>query len=217
MSDVVAVHGYTVGPLQENCWLVTDPITRDAVLVDPGDEADRLLAALAESGCTLREIWLTHAHFDHLGAVAAIVRAFDVPIRLHPADRLLYEHAEDAAMRFGLTVERPPAATVPWAEGDVVHVGRAAFTVWHLPGHAPGHVALIGSGVCLSGDVLFEGSIGRTDLPGCDPRAMLESLQRLVTLPPETRVLPGHGGATTIARECTGNPFLRGLARPVGA
>lgn len=217
MSDVVAVQGFTVGPLQENCWLVSDPGTRDAVLVDPGDEADRLLAALAESGCTLQAIWLTHAHFDHLGAVAAIVRAFDVPIRLHAADRLLYDHAEAAAMRFGLTVERPPAETIPWNEGDVVHVGRAAFTVWHLPGHAPGHVALIGAGLCLSGDVLFEGSIGRTDLPGCDPRAMLESLQRLVTLPPDTRVLPGHGGATTIARECNGNPFLRGLARPVGA
>ncbi len=217
MSDAVTVHGFTVGPLQENCWLVSDPTTNDAVLVDPGDEADRLLAALADSGCTLRAIWLTHAHFDHLGAVAAIVRAFDVPIRLHPADRPLYEHAEAAAMRFGLTVERPPAQTVPWDEGDVVHVGQAAFTVWHLPGHAPGHVALIGSGLCVSGDVLFEGSIGRTDLPGCDPRAMLESLQRLATLPPETRVLPGHGGTTTIARECTGNPFLRGLARPVGA
>jgi glyoxylase-like metal-dependent hydrolase (beta-lactamase superfamily II) len=217
MSEAVTVHGFTVGPLQENCWLVSDPTTNDAVLVDPGDEPDRLLAALANSGCTLRAIWLTHAHFDHLGAVAAIVRTFDVPIRLHPADRLLYEHAEAAAMRFGLTVERPPAQTVPWEEGDVVHVGRAAFTVWHLPGHAPGHVALIGSGLCLSGDVLFEGSIGRTDLPGCDPRAMLQSLQRLATLPPETRVLPGHGGATTIGQECTSNPFLRGLARPVGA
>ncbi len=160
---------------------------------------------------------MTHAHFDHLGAVAAIRREVTVPIRLHPLDLPLYRTASTSAQRFGLFVEAPPEDTTAWGEGDEVAFGPARFTIWHLPGHAPGHVALIGEGLCISGDVLFEGSIGRTDLPLCDPRAMQASLQRLLTLPSDTRVLPGHGNATTLGRERERNPFLRGLARPVGA
>lgn len=217
MSAGLGVQMLTVGPLQENCWLLTDPASKSAVLVDPGDEADRVLDAVDASGCALREIWLTHAHFDHVGAVADILGRFDVPVRLHPHDLPLYRHASAAARSFGLQVRNPPDVTVPLAEGDVLQLGPAAFAIWHLPGHSPGQVAFVGAGLCVSGDVLFEGSIGRTDLPGCDPRAMQASLQRLVTLPPETRVLPGHGGETSIARELVINPFLRGLARPVGA
>ena len=217
MTDGLLVQCLTVGPLQENCWLLTDAPSKTAVLVDPGEEADRLLDAVAESGCVLREIWLTHAHFDHVGAVAAILRTTSVPVRLHALDLAMYRHAGAAARQFGLSIESPPDITVPWAEGDVVSLGQSEFVIWHLPGHSPGHVALVGAGLCLSGDVLFEGSIGRTDLPGCDPRAMQASLQRLVTLSAETRVLPGHGPATSIGRERAANPFLRGLARPVGA
>ena len=194
--------------------MLTDPSARVAVLVDPGDEAPRLLSAVVASGCTLQAIWLTHAHFDHLGAVAAIVRQHDVPVRLHPLDRPLYDVAAASAVRFGLTVEQPTTDTVPLADGDVLALGAARFLVWHLPGHAPGHVAFIGEDLCVSGDLLFEGSIGRTDLPGCDPQAMQRSLERLTTLPPETRVLSGHGEATTIARERTSNPFLRAFSRP---
>jgi len=217
MSTGLQAQMLTVGPLQENCWLLTDRASQSAVLVDPGDEADLLLDAVDASGCHLREVWLTHAHFDHVGAVADIVRQHDVPVRLHPDDLLLYRHASAAARSFGLQVQNPPDVTVPLAEGDVLRLGQDAFTIWHLPGHSPGQVAFIGAGLCVSGDVLFEGSIGRTDLPGCDPRAMQASLQRLVTLPPGTRVLPGHGAETSIARELAINPFLRGLARPVGA
>ena len=208
---------FTVGPLQENCYLLTDKDSGTAVLVDPGDEAESLLEAVAESGCTLEAIWLTHAHFDHLGAVAAIVRERDVPVLLHPLDRPLYDNAPSSALRFGLSVEAPPPLTVPLAEGDVLRVGSEEFTVWHVPGHAPGHVAFIGQGLSISGDVLFAGSIGRTDLPLCEPRAMQRSLERMATLPPETQVLSGHGPVTTIARELASNPFLRGMARPVGA
>ncbi|MBL0172684.1 MAG: MBL fold metallo-hydrolase [Gemmatimonadaceae bacterium] len=211
------VKGFAVGPLQENSWLITEPSANAAVLVDPGDEAPRLLAAVADSGCTLQALWLTHAHFDHLGAVAAILRHVPVPVFLHPLDRPLYDLAAASAQRFGLSIEQPTADTVSLGEGDVLSIGETEFRVWHLPGHAPGHVAFIGAGLCVSGDVLFEGSIGRTDLPGCDPRAMHQSLQRLATLPPDTRVLTGHGEPTTIARECETNPFLRGVARPVGA
>ena len=211
------VQGITVGPLQENCWLLANEATGDAVLVDPGDEPDVLLAALDATGCTLRAIWLTHAHVDHVGAVAPIVRARKVPVFAHPADRFFYEGAPKMGAMYGMRIEPLPAPEGELSEGSTVSVGSAEFAVWHVPGHAPGHVAFIGEGLCISGDVLFAGSIGRTDLPLCDPRAMHQSLQRLATLGGDTRVLPGHGNDTTISRELASNPFLRGLARPVGA
>lgn len=216
-SSPVGVQQLTVGPLEENCWLLTDPLSNDAVLVDPGDDADDLLAAVAASRATLREIWLTHAHFDHVGAVAGVRRAFDVPVRLHPLDLPLYRVAAQSALRFGVHVENPPEPTLDLASGDVLRLGAVEFAVHHLPGHAPGHVAFVGAGLCVSGDVLFEGSIGRTDLPGCDPAAMQASLHVMASWPATLRVLPGHGPATTLAREFSHNPFLRGLARPVGA
>lgn len=211
------VQQLTVGPLEENCWLLADPDAGEAVLVDPGEEAERLLAAVDASGCTLQAIWLTHCHFDHVGGVAGVVRARPVPIHMHPADAVIYASAADNAARWGIRIENPPPATHELAEGDTVRLGEYTFEVWHVPGHAPGHVAFIGHGLCLSGDVLFADSIGRTDLPLCDPRAMQHSLQRLATLDEGTRVLPGHGVMTTIGRERTSNPFLRGAARPVGA
>ncbi len=206
----------TVGPLAENAWLLCDPPSSDAVLVDPGDEPARLLDAVDESGCTLRAIWLTHAHFDHVGAVAAILRDRPVPVYLHPLDRGLYDRANATGRLYGLDIETPPPPDRELAEGGRVQLGATVFSVWHLPGHAPGHVAYIGDGMCFSGDLLFAGSVGRTDLPLCNPRDMSESLQRLASLPPTTRVFPGHGHETSIAQELAGNPFLRGVARPVG-
>ena len=217
MSRPLQVRQLTVGPLEENCWLLADPDAGEAVLVDPGDEAARLLAAVQESGCTLVGIWLTHAHFDHVGGVAGIVRETKVPVWLHPADQPLYERAADSAARWGLSVDTPPPASHTLAEGDVMTLGAYRFDVWHVPGHAPGHVAFVGHGLCVSGDVLFAGSIGRTDLPLCDPQAMHRSLQRLATQEDPVRVLPGHGVTTTIGRERASNPFLSGAARPIGA
>lgn len=213
----VSVKGFTVGPLAENCWMLTDAEASAAVLVDPGDEPARLLRAVEESGCTLQAIWLTHAHFDHVGAVAGILRHTSVPVYLHRDDQPLYLQAANSARAYGLNIEQPPAGTLTLAEGDVLTFGTTDFTVWHLPGHAPGHVAFIGNELCMSGDVLFAGSIGRTDLPFADPTAMQRSLERMATLPPATRILAGHGQPTTIAHELQGNPFLRGLARPIGA
>lgn len=213
----ISVQQLTVGPLQENAWLVLDHQSEQAVLIDPGDEPAHLLRAVEESGCRLVAIWLTHAHFDHVGAIAGVVAQQPVPIWLHPADAFFYANAADNAARWGVQIENPPVAGQTLAEGDVVRLGAHEFTVWHLPGHSPGHVAFIGHGLCFSGDVLFAGSIGRTDLPLCDPAAMQQSLMRMATLPPETRVLSGHGVMTSIGRELSSNPFLRGLARPVGA
>lgn len=203
----------TVGPLQENCWLVIDETTRDAVLVDPGDEGERLLAAIDAEGATLQGIWLTHAHFDHVGGIAHIQRMRPVPVWLHPLDRPLYDNVTRSAATFGLHLEQPAPPNHELAEGDVMTLGAHEFAVLHVPGHAPGHVGFLGGGVLLGGDCIFAGSVGRTDLPFCNPAHFERSLQRLAALPEATRVLPGHGPATTIARERASNPYLRQRAQ----
>jgi hydroxyacylglutathione hydrolase len=190
----VKIQAFVVGAFEENCYLLIDEASREAVLIDPGDEGERLLEAVREAGCTLRAIWLSHAHLDHVGGIAAIRRAVDVPIYLHPDDRPVYDFAPRAAAMYGLPFELGPPPDRMLAEGDTLQLGTLSFHVWHMPGHAPGHVIFHGHGVAFGGDVLFAGSVGRTD---------------------ETVVLPGHGPETTIAQEVASNPFLTGLARPV--
>lgn len=211
------VHVETVGPLQENCYLVVDEDVRLAALVDPGDEAPRLLKAVAQSGATLTAIWMTHAHFDHLGAVAEIVRETRVPIWLHPLDRPLWDFAARSASMYGLVIEAPPAPDHDFSDGGHVTLGALNFEVMHAPGHAPGHVVIHGHGLAFAGDCLFAGSIGRTDLPLADPRAMAASLERIAALPEPTVVYPGHGPATAIGIEKRTNPFLNGVARVVSS
>ena len=204
---------FVCGPLQENCYLLADEQAGEAVLVDPGDDGDVLMDAVEQAGLQLTAVWLTHAHFDHVGGVAAVRRRSPALIWLHPADRPLYDRAETSGAAWGLAVEAPPPPDRELAGGDRVTVGALAFDVLHLPGHAPGHVAFVGHGAAFVGDCLFAGSIGRTDLPLADPRAMQASLERLAALPPGTAVYSGHGPATTIERELRTNPFLNGAAR----
>lgn len=205
----------TVGPFQENCYLVGDGVTRDAVLIDPGDEAARLVAAVEQDGWTLRALWITHGHIDHVGGIAAVKRKWNVPVYLHPLDRPLYDRAAEQGAHFGLRIETPPPPEHDLAEGDVMTVGNLSFGVIHVPGHAPGHVAFVGHGVVFGGDCLFAGSIGRTDLPLADPQALARSLERFAALPGDTVVYSGHGPATTIRDEKRSNPFLTGAARLV--
>ena len=205
----------TVGAFQENSYLVVDPLARRAVLVDPGAEAEQLIGMVRDSGAILEAIWLTHAHIDHIGAIAEVKRIWDIPIYLHPADRPLYDRGAMQAAAYGLPFEQPPHPDYELAEGDVLSVGSLQFDVMHVPGHAPGHVAFIGNGHMLGGDLLFAGSIGRTDLPLSDPNRMIESLERVAGLPDETAVYPGHGPPTSIGRERDSNPFLTGVARVV--
>jgi hydroxyacylglutathione hydrolase len=207
----------TVGPFLENAYLVTDEASGRAVYIDPGDEGDRLLQVLRESGATLEAIWLTHAHVDHIGGIAAIRRVHDVPIFMHPADAPLYEAGGEVAAMYGIPFDPPPAVDRPLADGQVMQVGGTRFDVIHVPGHAPGHVAFVGPDRVFGGDLLFSGAIGRTDLPYCDPVAMSESLARIATLPESHVVPPGHGEPTTIGRECRDNPFLSGIARVIGS
>lgn len=208
------VESLVVGPFEENCWLLHDPARGEVVLVDPGDEPARLCTAIERREARLVAIWLTHAHLDHIGGIAGVRRAWPgVPIHLHPLDLPVYAWGEKSARVYGIPFEQPETPDRTLAEGQVLEFGGERFEVVHLPGHSPGHVAFIGRTGCFSGDVLFAGSIGRTDLPGSDPVAMEASLARMASLPPETVVHPGHGPVTTIADELERNPFLSGVAR----
>lgn len=207
----------TVGAFQENCYLVTDSAARVSVLVDPGAEPDRLIAAVEREGTTLDAIWLTHAHLDHIGAIAGIKRRWNVPIYLHPLDQPLYGMADRQAALYGLAFEAPPPADRSLGGGDELRIGTLSFSVMHAPGHAPGHVVFHGHGVAFVGDCLFAGSIGRTDLPLSNPRDLASSLERIVALPEPTLVYPGHGPPTSVGAEMRSNPFLTGAARIVGA
>lgn len=171
---------------------------------------DRFLAAAAERNRRIAGIWLTHAHLDHILGVAEIHAATGAPIHLHPADRALYDELPQQGLWLGLRLARPPAPQYQLQHGQELRLGDTAVLVRHAPGHSPGHVCFVVPGAVLCGDVLFEGSIGRTDLPGGDYDTLMESIRReLLGLPDETRVYPGHGAATTIGRERRTNPFLR--------
>jgi hydroxyacylglutathione hydrolase len=207
----------TVGPFQENAYLLVDDRAGRAVLIDPGEDADRLLAELDRSGAALDAIWLTHGHLDHVGAIAAIRRAHpDVPIYLHPEDEPLYRAVEAQAAAYGVAMDPPPPTDHALADGDRLTLGGLAFEVMHAPGHAPGLCVIHGHGVAFVGDLLFAGSIGRTDLPLSDPSRMAASLRRVASLPADTVVYAGHGPATTIGEELAENPFLNGMARVLG-
>jgi glyoxylase-like metal-dependent hydrolase (beta-lactamase superfamily II) len=202
-----------VGPFRENTYLVVDDETDRAVLVDPGDDGEAIVAMVEESGASLDEVWLTHAHLDHIGAISAVRRRYGrVPVRMHPIDQPVYDAASRFAEQYGVPFEQPEPHDADIAHGEALRVGNLSFTVLHLPGHSPGHVGFFGNGILLGGDVLFAGSIGRTDLPLANPAHMQRTLASLAELPRETVVYPGHGDATTIGNELDSNPFLNGIA-----
>lgn len=205
----------TVGAFEENAYLVIDESTNRAVMIDPGAEPDRLIEMVCESGAVLDAIWLTHAHLDHIGGIVGVRKEWDVPVHLHAADLPLYLRAEAQAAMYGLPFDQPEEPDVHIADGDTLRVGTIEFSVLHTPGHAPGHVVFTSGRTTFGGDLLFAGSIGRTDLPLADPRRMEESLVKICELDDDMDVHPGHGPSTTIGRERATNPFLNGVARIV--
>ena len=210
------VRTITVGAFQENSYLVVDEDSQRAVIVDPGGEPQKLIGEIERSKATLDAIWITHAHVDHVGAIASVKERWNVPVYLHPADRRLYEAAGRQAEVYGVPFEEPPEPDQEFADGQRLKLGNAEMSVMHAPGHSPGHVVIHGNGIALVGDCLFAGSIGRTDLPMSNPQQLSESLKKIASLPPETVVYPGHGPDTTIGEERVSNPFLNGTARIVG-
>ncbi|HEV8509287.1 MAG TPA: MBL fold metallo-hydrolase [Gemmatimonadales bacterium] len=203
------------GVFAENCYLIVDDEAGECAIVDPGEEAGLILHKVKESGTKPVAIWLTHAHLDHVLGVPRIAAETGSPVWLHPADRALYDAVPEQAAWFGLAAPgHLPAPDREMAHSERLHVGGLSFEIRHAPGHSPGSVCLVGPGVVLSGDVLFAGSIGRTDLPGGDFETLIASIEReLLLLSDDTIVYSGHGPETTIGRERRTNPFLTGVYR----
>lgn len=202
----------SVGPLQVNAVLCWDA-NRKAMVVDPGDDADRLLEMISSLGLDVQLILNTHGHFDHVGAVGALHAAFpDARYYLHSADAEFARNAAQQAAVYGLEGHPAPAADGDLADLSELQFGQTSVRVIPTPGHSPGGVCfhVPAAQLVLTGDTLFRGSVGRTDLPGADHDALLRSIaERLYCLPPGTRAIPGHGPATTIEREMRTNMFVR--------
>jgi len=200
-----------VGPLAENTYIVGHAASGKAVVIDPGDEAGEILRQLAGKGWSLDKILLTHGHFDHVGAVRALKEKTGANVYIHPDDADLMRGAGRTGMMFGLRVPAPPPPDVLVREGDSVSLGDVAFRVLHTPGHTPGHVTYLSGDLAFVGDLIFAGSIGRTDLPGGSLDELLRAVrEKIFTLPGDTVLFPGHGPATTVGEEKRGNPFFTG-------
>ncbi len=214
---MLVVRHAVVGPFAMNAWLVACDRTGEAALLDPGDEIPRVLALAGPEGFRVNRIVLTHGHLDHVAGAAEAASATGAPVQIHAADRPLLEALPDQLAMFGL----PPVADVPavahhHAHGERFRVGDHEATILHVPGHTPGSCAIhfAADGHLFSADTLFAGSIGRTDLPGGDPRAIVRSIREvLFPLGDDTAVHCGHGPDTTIGEERRGNPFVGEAAR----
>ena len=203
----------TVGPFQENCYVIGDQESGIGALIDPGDEAARIAMAVEETGLDIKSIIVTHAHIDHVGAVAALTDEYACPVLMHAESEPLLEGLPTQAMMMGLRFGKVPRVDGYVEDEDILEVGDLRLRSLYTPGHAPGHLAfyLEDEGLVLSGDALFAGSVGRVDLPGGSMEVLMQSIEdRLLTLPDETVVYSGHGPRTTIGNERTSNPFLQG-------
>lgn len=209
MNETIIVKQLSVGPLQVNCFIVACGKTAEAVIVDPGEEGSRILQLVAREGFKVVRVINTHGHFDHIGANGTVVEATGAGLMIHKDDLPLLQNARHHAEVYGLSVAPSPEPTEFLAQGDSFQVGELSFQVFHVPGHSPGGICLLCAGHLFVGDVLFAGSIGRTDLPGGDFDALVEGVrERLFALPDETIVHSGHGPDTTIGRERQMNPFV---------
>jgi glyoxylase-like metal-dependent hydrolase (beta-lactamase superfamily II) len=213
---MIDVRMFTVGPVQENCFVVRRKGSERALIVDPGDEADRLLQALESLRVeTVEAILVTHTHFDHIGAVAPVAAATGAPVYCPELEKEVLANIMDYVPWPGFGPFESYEADFTLAGGEKLELAGLTLDVVFTPGHSPGHLtyAIAAEEALFSGDVLFQGSVGRVDLPGGDWATLLGSIESLVTsYPPETTVYPGHMGITTLGRERATNPFLRELA-----
>lgn len=198
-----------VGPLQVNCYILGCEQTRRAAVIDPGEEGPRIVATLQRLGLEADLVINTHGHFDHIGANGHVVEATGAELLIHQDELPLLRGAAEHAAMYGLAASASPEPHRLLHGGEQLQIGDLQLQVIHTPGHSPGGICLLTEDTLFSGDALFAGSIGRTDLPGGSQEQLVRGIrEKLLTLPPETSVYPGHGPATTIAREQAGNPFL---------
>jgi len=215
---MMQIESLTVGPFQSNCYIVACEQTRDAVIIDCGDEAPRILAAVESLGVNVRAVVNTHSHLDHVAALADVVDALGVPVLMHADEMPVYEMLETQAAMFGLAAPRRVPIDRFVEHGEKIEVGRLSAEVLLSPGHSPGSICLVfadaAETIVFAGDVIFRGSIGRTDLPGGSYETIVETLRTLfVPMSDETIVYSGHGPVTTMGEEKRTNPFVAPLVR----
>ncbi len=210
-GDVMEIKKFVVGPLESNCFLIVDEDSRECFITDPGDEPDRIIDFVGENNLKTKYLICTHAHFDHVGALPEIEKETGAKIVLHRADLPIYESAGDHAEMWGFDIDPLPPPQMFVDDGDTLFIGKLRFEILHTPGHSPGSISIYGEGIVITGDTLFAGSVGRTDLPGGDVMKLRASFRRLMSLSDSIRVLPGHGPETTIGRERRENFFASEL------
>ena len=209
MLEIVS---FTLGPAQTNAYLVADSQTKEAAVIDPAWDGQIILDAAQQRGWRIGHLWYTHAHFDHIGGAAVIADALNpLPlVALHPNDHVLWRAGGGGAL-FGFDIDPGPEPTIDFAHGMKLRLGSVDFEIRFTPGHTTGHciVYVSASSTCFCGDLIFAGSVGRTDLPGGDWETLVKSIrEQIFTLPDETRLLSGHGPATTVGEEKRNNPFV---------
>ncbi|MBU1171693.1 MAG: MBL fold metallo-hydrolase [Proteobacteria bacterium] len=199
-----------VGPIGANCIILGCEKTRKAVVVDPGDEGDVILSVLAKDKLTVEHIINTHGHFDHVGANKRLKEVTGADILIHAKDAPMLGHLKEMAMAFGMRMENSPPADKLLSDGDIINFGEAKLKVLHTPGHSEGGISLLADDFVIAGDTLFQGSIGRTDLPGGDYKTLIKSIKtKLLSLGDNIKVYTGHGPSTLIGGEKRFNPFLQ--------
>jgi len=199
-----------VGPLEVNCYVLACEETKEGIVIDPGDNVQGILEMIEEDEIEINEIVATHGHFDHIGRVTTMKEALQVPFAIHENDMFMVEGLVEIASFLDIDTDEAPEVDRFIQIGEEITFGNETLSVIHTPGHAPGNVTLLWPSNALVGDVLFAGSIGRTDLEGADQDVLMQSIHReLLTLPDETNVYPGHGPSTTIGQERSTNPFLQ--------
>jgi len=207
---IMIIEKLAVGPLMANCFILGCEKTKEAVVIDPGDETDKILRSLAELGLTVKYIINTHGHFDHVGGNKEMKEATGADILINSLDAPMLSQLSTTAASFGLSTDNSPPPDQTLEDGDTISFGIITLKVIHTPGHSQGGVALFTDGNLFVGDTLFAGSIGRSDLPGGDMHTLISSIKnKLFVLNDDVKVFPGHGPDTTIGQEKRTNPFVR--------
>jgi len=200
-----------VGPLQVNCFIVYDEESLDAMVIDPGDDAGKIIRFIEDNKLLVSRIVCTHAHFDHIGAVRELKDKTGAPVLLNKGDVDIFLRADSQASLWGFQLEQPAKPDIYLSNGDEIAIGKLRFKVLHTPGHSPGGICLYGEGVIFTGDTIFAGSVGRTDFPGGSMAELKRSFSWILSLPPETGIFPGHGPLTTVKNEKEFNFFVHEL------